>query len=143
MRRSWVMIVFWACTVLAVMPAESAEPTLAVIVNTKRSMSLDLEDVTRIYLKQRRFWADGEAIVPVNREPESPARETFSKRALGHGSAYFADYWNGQYFQGILPPVTLSSDEAVKRYVATNPDAIGYIDAREVDGSVHLVLRLE
>jgi ABC-type phosphate transport system substrate-binding protein len=37
---------------------------------------------------------------------------------------------------------TLSSTEAVKRYVASDPNAIGYVDAGYVDSTVRLVLEL-
>ena len=54
-----------------------------------------------------------------------------------------ADYWNRLYFDGILPPATLASTEAVRRYVASDPNAIGYVPVAEVDGSVRVVLHLE
>jgi hypothetical protein len=54
-----------------------------------------------------------------------------------------ADYWNRQYFYGILPPATLASTEAVRRYVASDPNAIGYLPVSEVDGSIRVVLHLE
>ena len=52
-------------------------------------------------------------------------------------------YWNERYFLGVLPPATLASDSAVRQYVAARPDAIGYIDARNLDDSVRVVLRLD
>jgi hypothetical protein len=54
-----------------------------------------------------------------------------------------ADYWNRLYFRGILPPATLVSTESVRRYVASDPNAIGYVPDSEVDGSVRVLLRLE
>ena len=54
-----------------------------------------------------------------------------------------ADYWNRQYFYGVLPPATLASTGAVRRYVASDPNAIGYVPASEVDGSVRVVLHLQ
>ena len=51
-------------------------------------------------------------------------------------------YWNRQYFKGVLPPATLASNEAVKRFVASEERAIGYVDASAVDASVRVVLRL-
>jgi len=113
------------------------------IVHRTRSSQLNIHDVVNISLKRRRFWDDGAPIVPVNREPGSDARETFSRRALGRPSAAFTAYWNEQYFHGVFPPITLSSSAAVKRHTATERNAIGYIDASEADDSVRVVLRLE
>jgi len=113
------------------------------VVNPARSTTFSPADVANIYLRKRRFWDDGSPIVALNREPGSVARERFSRTVLGGPSADFAAYWNEQYFQGILPPVTLSSSAAVKRYVASERNAIGYIDAVDVDASVHVALTLK
>ncbi len=123
-----------------------ARPALAedlvVIVNAARDTRLTVGQVAQIYLKQRRFWDDGEVIVPVNRDSGSAAREAFVRRVLGEGAQQLVVYWNRQYFQGVLPPATLASDEAVKRFVAGEPLAIGYVHPRAVDASVRVILHL-
>lgn len=115
---------------------------LAVIVHAERKTLLTVEQVAQIYLKKRRFWDDGERIVPVNRDSGSAAREWFVRRVFGPSAQQLVVYWNRQYFQGVLPPATLASDEAVKRFVAGEPLAIGYVHPRVVDGSVRVVLHL-
>jgi hypothetical protein len=127
-----------------------APPTLgganghvAVIVHPARDTELSIEEVAQIYLRRKRFWDDGAAIVPLNLPAEAPLRTRFSEQALKQPQARLADYWNRQYFQGILPPATLASAEAVRRYVASDPNAIGYVPASEVDASVRVVLQLE
>ena len=133
-----------ALLIIAASPAPADEPTLVVIVHRTRSIAaMSVKDVANIYLKRRRFWEDGAPIVPVNREPGTEARETFSRRILGGASSTFAAFWNEQYFHGVFPPITLSSSAAVRRYTATDPNAIGYVDASEADDSVRVVLRLE
>ena len=125
--------------------ATSARPVdvaIAVIVHPSRDRSLPVDDVARIFLKKQRFWDDGAPIVPLNREAGSAIREIFSRRVFGMSSAALAAYWNDQYFLGTFPPVTLSSTEAVKRYVASDPNAIGYVDAGYVDSTVRVVLEL-
>ena len=46
------------------------------------------------------------------------------------------------YFNGVLPPATLASDEAVRRFVADEPRAIGYVRREAVDDSVRVVMRI-
>jgi len=116
---------------------------LVVIVHPSRTDALGAQDLARIYLRTRRFWDDGSPIVPLNREPGSTEREAFSVRVFAAESAYLAGYWNAQYFHGVFPPTVLASSAAVKRYVATDRNAIGYIDASEVDLSVRVLLTLE
>jgi len=119
------------------------EGRVAVIVHPERPAELSLEEIAQIYLRRRRFWDDGAAIVPLNLPSGAPIRAHFSKRVLNQTQARLADYWNRQYFLGVLPPATLASTEAVRRYVASEPNAIGYVPASEVDGSVRVVLQLE
>ena len=135
-----------ACLALLLPPvrATADEPVVvAVVVHPARNERLDRRDVGRIFLRMRRFWNDGSPIVPINLEADSPLRAIFTARALDLGPERLAAYWNEQYFHGIFPPTVLSSAAAVKRYVASDPHAIGYIDARDVDDTVHVALTLE
>lgn len=116
---------------------------LAVIVHPERIDALDLGALRTIYLRQRQFWRDGNPIVPLNQPAASAIREQFSRQVLGGGSEQLSDFWNRQYFQGVLPPATLSSDSAVRLYVAADRNAIGYIHEDAADATVRVVLRLE
>jgi ABC-type phosphate transport system substrate-binding protein len=126
----------------ASLPGRATAGDLAVIVHPDREVRLDVEDVARIYLKQRRFWREGEPIVPVNRDSGSEARDAFVRKVFGASARQLPVYWNRQYFQGVLPPATLASDEAVRRFVAGERRAIGYVHPSVIDGSVRVVLQL-
>ena len=132
-----------ALTVLAPSNIAGQEGRVAVIVHPERRVELSVEEVAQIYLRRKRFWGDGTAIVPLNLPSQVPLREHFSRIVINQTEARLADYWNRQYFYGILPPATLASTEAVRRYVASDPNAIGYVPVSEVDGSVRIVLHLE
>jgi hypothetical protein len=132
-----------AFTVLAPVNLASQEERVAVIVHPQRRATLSVEEVAQIYLRRKRFWDDGTAIVPLNLPSQAPLRARFSERVLRQTEPRLADYWNRQYFYGILPPATLASTEAVRRYVASDPNAIGYLPVSEVDGSIRVVLHLE
>ncbi len=116
---------------------------VAVIVNRERRADLSIDDVAQIYLRRKRFWEDGAPVVPLNLPSANPLRERFSQLVLRETETRLADYWNRLYFRGILPPATLVSTESVRRYVASDPNAIGYVPESEVDGSVRVLLRLE
>jgi len=119
-----------------------AAEELVVIVHPTRDVSLGIDQLAQIYLKQRGRWPGGDPIVPVNRESTSAVRSQFASAVLGQTPQQLAVYWNRQYFHGVQPPATLASDEAVKRFVASEPRAIGYIRAQVLDASVRIVLRL-
>jgi ABC-type phosphate transport system substrate-binding protein len=132
-----------ALTILAPSSIAGQEVRVAVIVHPERHAELSLEEVAQIYLRRKRFWDDGAPIVPLNLPSQATLRARFSRLVLNQTEARLADYWNRQYFYGILPPATLASTEAVRRYVASDPNAIGYVPVLEVDGSVRVVLHLE
>lgn len=132
-----------ALTVLAPSSIVGQERRVAVIVHPERRVALSVGEVAQIYLRRKRFWDDGTAIVPLNLPSQAPLREYFSRIVLNQTEARLADYWNRQYFYGILPPATLASTAAVRRYVASDRNAIGYVPATEVDGSVRVALYLE
>ncbi len=140
MRRHSILLVLSLVGSLAA-PAEANR--IAVIVHADRADELDLEAIAQIYLKRRRFWAGGDPIVPVNREAGSAARKTFTRNVLRLDATQIGVYWNREYFRGVLPPATLASDEAVRRFVADDRRAIGYVDARVLDSSVRVVLSFE
>ncbi len=120
----------------------SAEERLAVIVPATRMVELSIEDLAQIYMKKRRFWSDGKPIVAINREAGSRARKAFTRGVFNAPTRHLDLYWNRQYFRGVLPPATLASDDAVKRFVALEPNAIGYIRANRVDEDLRVVLYL-
>lgn len=119
----------------------AADLSVAVIVHPSCAETPDLKDIARIYLRERRFWADGTAILPVGQAYGCAVRRRFEARVFGARAATLARHWDQLYFQGVLPPPTLASDAAVREYVAARPGAIGYLDARFVDDSVRVVLR--
>jgi ABC-type phosphate transport system substrate-binding protein len=116
---------------------------IAVIVHPERHTELSLDDVAQIYLRRKRFWNDGTPVVPLNLPSTSALRERFSRLVLRQNEERLAEYWNREYFYGIFPPATLASTEAMRRYVASDPNAIGYLPASRVDGSVQVLFQLD
>jgi hypothetical protein len=134
-----------ALVLFVLAPANLAgqESRVAVIVHLERRAELSADEVAQIYLRRKRFWDDGTPIVPLNLPSQTPLRTRFSRLVLQQTEPRLADYWNRLYFDGILPPATLASTEAIRRYVASDTNAIGYVPAAEVDGSVRVILHLE
>ena len=119
-----------------------AAEEIVVIVHPDRIVSLRTAEIAQIFLKQRRFWGNGDAIVPVNRDAGSPAREDFTRAIFRSDSRAQINYWNREYFRGVLPPITFASDESVLRFVASDPRAVGYVPASLVDDTVRVAARI-
>ena len=131
-----------ALLLLAPARAEERDP-IAVIVHPERRADLSIDDVAQIYLRRKRFWSDGSPVVPLNLSSTDPLRKRFSRVVLRQDAQRLAEYWNRQYFYGVFPPATLASAEAMRRYVAADPNAIGYVPSSLVDDSVRILFRLE
>ncbi len=119
------------------------ERRMAVIVHPERRVELTVDELAQIYLRRKQFWPNGEVIVPLNLASGLPQRALFSQRVLRQTEVRLADYWNRRYFDGVMPPATLASTAAVRRYVAADRRAIGYVPADEVNASVRVILVLE
>ena len=130
--------------VVAVLVGDAgADQRLAVIVHRDRAIDLTVAELSQIYLKKRRYWPDGGPIIPINRDAASEIRARFSAAVFGPLVDRMAVYWKRLYFQGVLPPATLASAAAVKRFVASEPNAIGYVEADDVDDSVRVLFYLD
>jgi hypothetical protein len=138
-RLATALLVVGTLLVAPVGPAP--EPALVVVVHPTRTESLSVAEVGRIFVRKRRFWSDGAPIIPLNRPVDTIERQLFTARVFGDGS-FLAQYWNEQYFAGVFPPTVLTSGAAVRRYVATDRDAIGYLVENEADESVRVILTL-
>ena len=129
-------------TVLAAPVGLAAEPALVVIIHPTRTEPLTLVEIGRIFLRKRRFWSDGTPIIPLNQRVDSLERRLFTERVFGGDGRFLGQYWNEQYFAGVFPPTVLSSAAAVRRYVAADRDAIGYLIENEADDSIRVAITL-
>jgi len=141
MRRR-VLVAVLLLVLLATAGSAGDDARIAVVVHPSRGGVLSAETVAQIYLRRKRFWDDGTPIVPLNLAAGTPLRRAFSRLVLGEGEDRLAEYWNRQYFHGVLPPATLASTEAMLRYVAADPNAVGYVPLEAVNPAVRVVLSL-
>jgi len=123
-------------------PASGAEPekAIAVIVAASPARSLKLEELALIYRRKKLFSSEGTKLNPVNLQASNPLRRMFSRVVLGSSPEDLEKYWNDMYFHGVSPPFVLTSEEAVLRFVAQTPGAIGYVSYCSVDARVSVAL---
>ena len=77
--------------------------------------------------------------------PEGDAvRDQFYTKVTGKSSAQVKAAWSRLVFSGkATPPKELSNSADVKKMVATNPNAVGYIEKGAVDGTVKVLLSVD
>lgn len=108
-----------------------APATYRVIVHASNpTTALSKEELARVYLKKQTSWKSGSQVAVVDLSPRSPVRAQFSTQILGRDVPTMKNYWQQSLFSGRgVPPVEQASDEQVTSFVASNPNAIGYVSA--------------
>ncbi len=130
---------------LGLLPAWTlaAEPAIAVIVGPAApAIGYDHRTLRDVFLKRIVVDHAGAAVAPLNLPAADPLRQAFSYALWGQSPEAKQHYWNERYFNGITPPYVVRSQEAMLRFVAETPGAIGYVAACLVDGRVTEVARL-
>jgi hypothetical protein len=113
---------------------------VAVIVSPKSPRaSLTAEQVSAIFLGKSNTRPSGSTAVPTDLAA-LPARGIFYTKIAGKSPAQVKAAWSRLVFSGkATPPKELASSAEVKKFIAANPDAIGYIEKSAVDSSVKVV----
>jgi hypothetical protein len=105
-------------------------------------LSFDHLALRDVFLKRVVVDDRGVALVPLNLPAADPLRVAFTLALLGERPAFMQRYWNERYFHGVTPPYVVRSQEAMLRFVAETPGAVGYVAACKADGRVKVVARL-
>lgn len=122
--------------------ATFAHAGVVVVVSAKSEVkSLTQAQVSQLFLNKAVAFPGGGAATPVDL-PEGPARAEFYTKVTGKDAAQLKAYWAQLTFTGKAQrPKQLGSGADVRKFVAGSPSAIGYLDAADVDDSVHVVLK--
>lgn len=131
-----------ASLVAALICAEIALADTVVVVSAKNTdMRLTSEQVGKIFLGKVDTFPNGGSAEPVDQAEGSPVRDDFYVKVAHKSPAQLNAYWARIIFTGSGHPPKLREDSiAVRREVAGNVRAIGYIDRSAVDASVRIVL---
>lgn len=109
--------------------------SVAVIVNPKNAATLSVEQVSGIFLGK------SNELVGVDLSDGNPVRDAFYHKVTGKDGAQLKAYWAKLVFTGKAQPLKeFSTDAEVKKFIASNPTGIGYIDKSAVDSSVKVIL---
>lgn len=124
---------------------QRAHAEIAVIGNlTLPVNALDAQVCKKIWLGQQKRLDGGAPVRPVDQAVSSAMRDAFYLKLLDKSPQQVKAYWARIEFtgKGEAPPI-LNDDAAVKAWVSSHPDALGYIDAAKVDNTVKVLLRLK
>lgn len=132
---------------LAIAITQLPAPTLAAAVLViaapgSEPPAITSDELALVYRRQKTL-VDGTRVQPVNLPAAHPLRRWFSQQVLGQPPEAMEGYWRDLYFNGVVPPFVLASEEAVIRFVASTPGAIGYVSACPGDKRVRVLMQLD
>lgn len=121
----------------------SAHAEVVVVVSSKSSVkSLTSEQTTKIFLGKVVTFPNGQPAFPIDQPEGSAIRDEFYSKVVHKNPSQLTAYWAKVIFTGDgRPPKLLADNVAVRKAVAGDPNAIGYIDKSAVNRSVRVVLK--
>lgn len=120
-----------------------AQAEVAVIVHPSNAATLDADSVSKLFLGREKSFPGGAAAVPLALSDDAAATAEFNDKILKKPSSQLKAYWSKLIFTGKgTPPKEIASDAEMVKLISSNPNMIGFVDAKAVDGSVKVVLKM-
>jgi ABC-type phosphate transport system substrate-binding protein len=133
--------------VLAALPFSQlarGQTTLVVIVNPSIGVQhLSRHEALDIFLGRYRTFPSGASALPIDLDVTSAERRQFYLVLAHKDSSEMSSYWARLTFSGkISPPFSVADARMAVDIVATNPNAIAYVDRSAVDNRVRIALEV-
>ena len=121
--------------------ATAAAAQVVAVVSSKSPVAvLSSGQVVDIFLGKTSRFPDGSQAVPVDQVEGSAARDEFYTRFAGKAPAQVKAHWAKIIFTGRgHPPEEVPNGIELKKLLARNPLAIGYLEKSQVDGTVRVL----
>lgn len=124
--------------VLAVLAALTVQAEDIVVIVNAAAKPVSKEQIADVYLGR------SAVLTPIDQTVGSSIYVEFYKKATGRDLAQIKAIWSRILFTGRgLPPKQLPDSTAVKKAVAANLNAVGYIEKSALDASVKVALPLD
>jgi len=121
--------------VAALVLSAPAFADVVVVVNAANSEAVSKDQIVNVFLGK------STALTPIDQADGSAIRGEFYKKVADKDAAQAKALWSKLVFTGkATPPKEVSSSADVKKAIAANPKAIGYIEKSAVDATVKVVL---
>jgi ABC-type phosphate transport system substrate-binding protein len=119
----------------------SAADVVVVVSASNPVAALTRNQAVDIFLGKSSRFPDGNPAVPIDQAEGAAARDEFYLSFAGKSAAQVNAHWSKMIFTGRgRPPREVANDAEVKKRLADNPNAIGYLDQSQVDASVKVLV---
>jgi hypothetical protein len=124
----------------------ASEDEIDVIVSRSNTVSsVSLDDVRKIFRCEKSVWpGNGRRITVLMLTPGQPERSVVLREIFKMSEPDYSKYFLEEIFTGRLsaPPKEVNSPAQMKKYLNSNPWAVGYLKKQDVDDTVKVVFRL-
>ena len=122
----------------------TANAGTVIIGHPSNNTKLTKEVATKMYLGKAKKFPGGGKAAPVDQSLGNDSRKAFYGKTVGKSDSQIKAHWSRLLFSGKgKPPKVLDNDDAVKKWVAGHPEALGYIDSSAVDDTVKVLYTVE
>jgi hypothetical protein len=123
-----------AIATLAGLAAAPAHAEVAIIVSAHAGQTPQVAQVCQAFLGKVK------SPTPINMNEKNPLRDEFFAKACKKDPVQVQAMWGKLIFTGTgTPPAEVDSAAAMKKAVAADPNAVGYIDKKDIDASVKVI----
>lgn len=127
--------------VLSLNVCAAAADVVAVVSARNPVTALSKSQAADIFLGKSSHFPDGSPAVPIDQAEGSAARDEFYATVAGKSAAQLKAHWSKIIFTGRgQPPREAAGNAEVRKRLAENPSAIGYIEQNSADASVKVLL---
>lgn len=139
----WIKRAVLVAVVTLAWPALGAAQV--VVVGSKSAVgSLSAEQVSQLFLAKTTTLPGGGSAVLLDLPEGHATRDGFYQKVAGKNAAQMKALWSRLSFSGSAqPPRVLGSAAEVRKQLAADANAVGYLDRGDVDGSVKVVFSAE
>lgn len=132
-----------ACVLSVLVLSPKAWADVVIIVSNSNHEAIDTANVSKIFMAQNYVFPSGAGAQPAYQTVGSAVDEEFTGKLVKSMPVDVKRIWAGlQFTGGARRPRVFGTDEDVIKFVAGNPQAIGYVSADKVHGDVRVVMKL-
>lgn len=115
-----------------------ADSLYVVTSKTNGMEPLNKKELRDLFLLKKKFVAQKKVVV-VNLLASHPLRLSFEQNILEMNRNKLNAYWVKKHFQGVLPPVSQASTQAMKKFLQNVENSIGYLPQDLLDDSLKVL----
>jgi hypothetical protein len=141
-RRQNFAVACLLCLTACALSAK-ARAEVAIIVSAANHEAIDTSNVSKIFMAQAYAFPSGASAQPAYQTVGSAVDEEFISKLIKSMPVEIKQIWARlQFTGGARRPRVFGSDDDVIKFVASHPQAIGYVNPDKVHGDVRVVMKL-